>query len=70
MLDKTLYTDFSRQVQSIHSEIYNTNQSLSHDTRKINQQISYIMEVLERRNKDIERQMKELKDRIYKLSLY
>lgn len=63
-----LYYDFSREMERIKSNLYNTNATFTKDTQLLNRQVMQLRTMIELRNKEMDKHLAELKRMIYLLA--
>jgi hypothetical protein len=61
MIANQLYYDFVREVERIKTNVTTTNTSVYHDTQVLTKQLTQMKAAMEFRNKEIDRQLNELK---------
>jgi hypothetical protein len=68
MVDKQLYYNFEKQMQNIKTQLNMTDQDLRKDTQRLNQQVSSILYLLELRNREMQKKLKELQEALLIIS--
>jgi len=69
-MTKKLYYDFARQMHTIKSDMYTSNNLFNRDTQTMNRQVEKMREELAARNRMVEQRLIELKRILGELVTY